>query len=168
MGSFVIRFGRETSFFRWARRGEGSSDGRWGYSGWSTLPIPEEPINLTSLPGVGEVGAAVSGQGKGLSYPPIAPFLHHFFFFEPPHSHLSHTSDNIFADFPFLFVLFFFRLCFFPLRRSALLTPPTSLFPWHICNPERRRKKRRRRRRERKGAARKNGCHCSALMVFCV
>lgn len=157
MGSFVIRFGRETSFFRWARRGEKEEEAAGGgplfqfQKSQSISPPSQEH-------GWGEGGSP--GRGRASVTRPSLFFL--FPTSLPSHPHLQQHLSLIFL----FYFYYLFRLCFFPLHRSALLTPPTSLFPWHICNPERRRRKRR--RRERKGAARKNGCHCSALMVFCV
>lgn len=105
---------------------EGNKFFRWAQGGGSTLPIPEEPINLAPLPGARGGGGGSPGKG-GL--PPHPPNFH---ISSAPPKHLS---------LPSLFCFYYFlRVCFFPLRRSALLTPPTSLFPWRICNPERKRR----------------------------
>lgn len=157
MGSFVIRFGRETSFF-----GGLGGERRRRRRRVVVHSSNSRRANQSRLP------PRSMGGGRGGLQAEEGPQLPaHLSFFLFPTSLPSHPHLQQHLSLIFLFYFYYlFRLCFFPLHRSALLTPPTSLFPWHICNPERRRRKRR--RRERKGAARKNGCHCSALMVFCV
>lgn len=98
-------------FFRWAQGGGGS-----------IFQFQKSQSISPPLPG------ARGGVGWGclLSPPPIFT---------------SHPClPNIFRSLPFFVFIIFWRVCFFPLRCSSLLTPPTSLFPWRICNPERKRR----------------------------
>lgn len=81
--------------------------------------------------GVGWGGGGLLAEEGPFTPPP--PF--------PPPIFTTHPRlPNIFRSLPFFVFIIFLRVCFFPLRRSALLTPPTSLFPWRICNPERKRR----------------------------
>lgn len=127
-------------FFRWARKGEERREG----GGGPLFQFQKSQSISPPSPGNGWVADEGLQAEEGPQLPAHLSFFHHFFF-QLPHSTHPHLRQHL----SLIFLFIFFRLCFFPLRRSALLTPPTLLFPWRICNPERRRRKKRRRVRER-------------------